>query len=68
MGTAICAELGQMEAKVFKLICTVATVAGLYYFIVTVGDFRGHEAALAITAFAALYGLFVLGFFSRDET
>jgi hypothetical protein len=56
-----------MEAQVLKLFCTIAAVAGLYYVVVMLGDFRGNEAALAITAFAALYGLFMLGFFLRDE-
>ena len=55
-----------MEARLFKLIFTVVLIVGLYYFIVDVGDFRGQDAAIAITAFAALYGLFMLGFFLRD--
>ena len=55
-----------MEAQLFRLICTVALIVGLYYFIVEIGDFRSDDAAVAITAFAALYGLFLLGFFLRD--
>lgn len=52
----------------FKLICAVALIVGLYYLIVRLSTFNGDSAALVITAFAALYALFMLGFFLRDES
>jgi hypothetical protein len=55
-----------LEARLFKLIFTVVLIVGLYYFIVEFGDFGGDDAAIVITAFAALYGLFMIGFFLRD--
>lgn len=46
----------------FKWLFAVATVVGLYYFFSDFSSLHGSDAALAITGFAGIYGLFILGF------
>jgi hypothetical protein len=55
-----------LEARLFKLTFTVALIVGLYFLVADLGAMRSDDAAIVITAFAALYGLFMIGFFLRD--
>lgn len=50
----------------FKLTFTVALIVGLYFLVADLGAMRSDDAAIVITAFAALYALFMIGFFLRD--
>jgi hypothetical protein len=55
-----------LEARLFKLTFTVALIVGLYFLVADLGAMRSDDAAIVITAFAALYALFMIGFFLRD--
>lgn len=46
----------------FKWLFAIATLVGLYYFFTDFTSLHGADAALAITGFAGIYGLFILGF------
>jgi hypothetical protein len=52
---------------VLKWLITAILLAALYHFLTGFDVHAGPDAAMVITAFAGLYGLFMLTFFTRDH-
>ena len=50
-----------------KWIITETLLAGLYFTVIGLGDHNAKDAALVITGFAGLYGLFMLSFVLHDR-